>query len=230
MGTDEGEIAVIGPGDVLPDSVIPGRHQSSHFIIPDSGVGGTPSAVTLSTGFNLTEVIDGATFYFRPSGTSTNNVTINVDGLGAHSVIRSDGSVNGTQGAQGRDLQPYAQVVWDGDTSPSTFHLQVGIAGTAVKANTGTTNGDLAFLGSGGRFAGARMNANGINGFSFSANNNTMFAQRFGGTDTQISLGTRYANLFGATFTGAAQGIAPVNGADFVTLDYFNMHSPALDL
>ena len=82
VGTSEGEIAVIGPGDVLPDSVIPGRHQSSHFIIPDSGVGGTPSAVTLSTGFNLTEVIDGATFYFRPSGTSTNNVTINVDGLG----------------------------------------------------------------------------------------------------------------------------------------------------
>ena len=99
VGTSEGEIAVIGAGDVLPDSVIPGRHQSSHFIIPDSGVGGTPSAVTLSTGFNLTEVIDGATFYFRPSGTSTNNVTINVDGLGAHSVIRSDGSVNGTQGS-----------------------------------------------------------------------------------------------------------------------------------
>ena len=123
---------------------------------------------------------------------------------------------------KGRDLQPYAQVVWDGDTSPQTFHLQVGIAGTAVKANTGTSNGDLAFLGSGGRFAGGRMNANGINGFSFSTDNNTMFAQRFGGTDTQISLGSRYANLFGATFTGAAQGIAPVNGADFVTLDYFN--------
>ena len=93
-------------------------------------------------------------------------MTINVDGLGAHSVIRSDGSVNGTQGAQGRDLQPYAQVVWDGDTSPSTFHLQVGIAGTAVKANTGTSNGDLAFLGSGGRFEGGRMNANAVNGFA----------------------------------------------------------------
>ena len=225
VGTSEGEIAVIGPGDQLPESVIPGRHASSHFIIPDSGVGGSPSAVTLSTGFNLTEVIDGATFYFRPSGTSTNNVTINVDGLGAHSVIRSDGSVNGTQGAQGRDLQPYAQVVWDGDTSPSTFHLQVGIAGTAVKANTGTSNGDLAFLGSGGRFEGGRMNANAVNGFSFSANNNHLLAQRFGGASGSIDFGSRYANLLGTVFTGAAQGIAPVNGADFVTLDYFNMHS-----
>ena len=224
VGTSEGEIAVIGPGDVLPDSVIPGRHQSSHFIIPDSGVGGSPSAVTLSTGFNLTEVIDGATFYFRPSGTSTNNVTINVDGLGAHSVIRSDGSVNGTQGAQGRDLQPYAQVVWDGDTSPSTFHLQVGIAGTAVKANTGTTNGDLAFLGTGGRFAGSLMNSNAINGFSFSNDNNHLLAQRFGGGSSNIDFGSRYANLNGTTFTGLASGISPVDSANFVTLEYFEAH------
>ena len=41
----------------------------------------------------------------------------------------------------------------------------------------------------------------------------------------RLSFGSRYANLLGTTFTGAAQGIAPVNGADFVTLDYFNMHS-----
>ena len=33
VGTSEGEIAVIGAGDVLPDSVIPGRHAklSLHY-------------------------------------------------------------------------------------------------------------------------------------------------------------------------------------------------------
>ena len=151
-------------------------------------------------------------------------MTINVDGLGAHSVIRSDGSVNGTQGAQGRDLQPYAQVVWDGDTSPSTFHLQVGIAGTAVKANTGTSNGDLAFLGSGGRFEGGRMNSNAVNGFAFSNDNNHLLAQRFGGASGSIDFGSRYANLNGTTFSGLASGISPVNPANFVTLEYFEAH------
>ena len=54
-----------------------------------------------------------------------------------------------------------------------------------------------------------------------------LLAQRFGGTlAAQIRLWFPLREPLGnATFTGAAQGIAPVNGADFVTLDYFNMHS-----
>ena len=46
------------------------------------------------------------------------------------------------------------------------------------------------------------------------------------GTSNQIvDLDSRFALLAGATFTGHARGVAPVAGADFVTLDYFNDNS-----
>ena len=119
-----------------------------------------------------------------------------------------------------------AQVVWEGDVEPeSVLPCRLESPALPLISMHGTGNGDLAVLGSGGRFVNGRMAATGINGFSFSADNNTLFGQRFDNTNTQISLGSRYANLFGATFTGAARGIEPVAGADFVTLDYFNMHS-----
>ena len=120
---------------------------------------------------------------------------------------------------------PVSQVVWEGDTSPNSFYLQAGIIGTAAHFNHGTGNGEIAVLGSNGRFAGGRMPSNAINGFSFSNDNNTLLAANFGGGQSSIGFGSRYANLLGATFTGAARGIAPVNGADFVTLDYFNANS-----
>ena len=222
VGVSEGEIAVIGPGGVLPSSVVPNR---THYDIPPARVGGTATAITLTTGDNLTSIPSGTTFFFTPESTSNSNtLTINVDGIGAFVVLKSNG-VNGTRGARAIDLFPVSQVVWEGDTSPNSFYLQAGIIGTAAHFNHGTGNGEIAVLGSNGRFAGGRMPSNAINGFSFSNDNNTLLAANFGGGQSSIGFGSRYANLLGATFTGAARGIAPVNGADFVTLDYFNDNS-----
>ena len=38
VGTLEGEVPVIGPGDVLADALIPDRHQSSYFVIPTAAL------------------------------------------------------------------------------------------------------------------------------------------------------------------------------------------------
>ena len=49
-------------------------------------------------------------------------------------------------------------------------------------------------------------------------------ASSFGGANSSIDLGSRYANLLGTTFTGLASGISPVDPANFVTLEYFEAH------
>ena len=203
VGTEEGEIAVIGPGDKLPSSVVPNR---THYDIPPSGVGGNATNITLTTGDNLSVIPPGTTFFFAPASTSNNNVSINVDGIGAVDVLRSDG-VNATANAKAIDLFPVAQVVWEGDVNPSRFYLQAGIVGTAAHFNHGTGSGDLAF--SGFRVDGlstGRMNATGINGFSFSADNNTLFGQRFGGARILRSPWVAATRIYSAQPSPARRG------------------------
>ena len=209
--------------------MIPDRHQSSYFVIPDSDVGGGTTSITLTTGFNLSSIPNGATFLFNPTGSSNNNATINVDGLGAFAVQKSDGN-NGTEPATANDLRPNAQVVFYATTSPQRFHLQVGIAGTGAQASVGTSNGDLAELGSNGRFAVARMPANVLTNITISANDRTLFGVRADGSNVQIGLGSRYALLAGSTFTGEVHGITAGDSDDsdlFATTAWVRDHLTA---
>ena len=151
--------------------------------------------------------------FSTPTGSSNNDATINVDGLGAFAVQKSDGN-NGTIPASANDLRPNAQVVWYGETSPQRFHLQVGIAGTGAQANVGTSDGDIAELGSGGRFALGRMPGNVLRGLSISADDRTLFATQANGNLVNVSLATRYALLAGATFSGGVHGVTAGDSDD----------------
>lgn len=54
-------------------------------------VGGTASAITLTTGYTLTAYVAGMSFRFIVGTTNTGATTLNVDGLGAKSILRQNG-------------------------------------------------------------------------------------------------------------------------------------------
>ena len=221
-GLVEGDIPVIGPGDVLPASIIPETFTRTHFVIPANRVGGSATQITLTTGENLSAIPHGATFWFQPESQSASNVNINVDGLGSRIVQKSDTS-NGLTGAQARDLFPRAQVVYD--SVSDVFYLQPGISGTAAKYNAGTGQDDIPVLGPGGRFVGGRMASSALNGLAFNAAETHLQGQQFGGGNTQLDLAASYAKRTGTTFTGATAGIDPVLPQQFVTLAYFDANN-----
>ena len=71
--------AGMGWEDVI--DIAPGT-DPGYFAIPDTDVGGTREAITLTTGENLTSLVNGMRFFFR-TGTQENSgqVTISIDGL-----------------------------------------------------------------------------------------------------------------------------------------------------
>lgn len=55
-------------------------------------VSGTANVITLTTGFSTSAYTAGQTFSFIVGSTNTGSVTVNVDSLGAKSLVRADGS------------------------------------------------------------------------------------------------------------------------------------------
>ena len=103
----------------------------------------------------------------------------------------------------------------------------MGIAGTGAQANVGTSDGDLAALGSGGRFPLGRMASNVLRGLSISADDRTLFATQANGNLVNISLGSRYALLAGSTFTGDVDGVTAGNSDNstkFATTEWVRDH------
>ena len=74
-------------------------------------VGGSANAVTLTTGFSLSAYAAGQTFLFKVATSNSGATTINVDGLGAKTVLRQEGTA-----LQSSDLyaDAFARVTYDG--------------------------------------------------------------------------------------------------------------------
>ena len=118
--------------------------------IPDSGVGGTANAITLTTGLNITALTNGQSFRFEPSTANTGQVTVNVDGTGALPLWKSTAIVNQTRVRAG-ELVPNRLVTVTYFDGGFWLTAQGGI-GLGALYDVGTATGDLVVLGAGGRF------------------------------------------------------------------------------
>jgi microcystin-dependent protein len=102
-------------------------------------VGGTANVITLSTGFSTSAYAAGQTFSFKVGTTNTGAVTVNVDSLGAKSLVRADGSNTALQAG---DLVSGAlvEIQYDGTRfqlrGPSTTATSADVLARIVKTGT----------------------------------------------------------------------------------------------
>lgn len=102
-------------------------------------VGGTANVITLTTGFSTSAYAAGQTFSFKVGTTNTGSVTVNVDSLGAKSLVRADGSNTSLEPG---DLVANAlvEIQYDGTRfqlrSPSTTATSADVLARVVKAGS----------------------------------------------------------------------------------------------
>ena len=124
--------------------------QSQYYPVPDTGVGGTVNAITLATGQGLTSLTNGDLFFFTAtSGNNTGPVTLDVDGIGAVSLRRSDG-IGGSEDLEVADIPGNAPVLALYGSHFSEFYYIPVHLGSAARRNVGLSAGDVPFLESGG--------------------------------------------------------------------------------
>jgi microcystin-dependent protein len=102
-------------------------------------VSGTANVITLTTGFSTSAYTAGQTFSFIVGSTNTGSVTVNVDSLGAKSLVRADGSNTALEPG---DLGAGAlvEIQYDGTRfqlrGPSTTATSADVLARIVKAGS----------------------------------------------------------------------------------------------
>ena len=114
------------------------------FFADDAAVGGTADAITVSVSPAATAYRDGMQVVFEPTADNTASATINVDSLGAKTIVREDGST-----LQAGDIKNdrFAHVVYDGVFFVLLNRYVAPVSGMRfVKTLTGVTDNALTFL------------------------------------------------------------------------------------
>ena len=154
--------AVAGPTPTDDDHLVTkqyvdlgGANPSSYAPIDDNLVSGT-NIISLTTGRNLTIIPHGFLVSFNPTNNSTGPLRLEIDGLANNAFRKSDGA-GGSAEFDAGDIRSGEVVFAYYDQPPNTFYWVSSFIGTAGRRSTGTDQGNLAVLGSGGRFAAARL-------------------------------------------------------------------------
>ena len=127
-----------------------------YFPVPDSGVGGTANAITLTSGDSLSAYANGQRFFFSANSNNTGAVTVNVDGIAAVSVQRSSGT-GSSQTLTGGEIaadDPYTVIYGSDDNA---FYLLPDLQGTAARRNVGDSEHDVAVLQSDASFTAGHL-------------------------------------------------------------------------
>ena len=132
-----------------------GGNLSAYAPILDTNVSGT-NIIILTTGRSLSIIPDGFLISFNPVNTNTLGVRLEIDGLPNNAFRKSDG-VGGSEELELGDLRASQVVFAYFEQSTATWYWVGGYIGTAARRGAGTDEDDLAVLGSGGRFAAARL-------------------------------------------------------------------------
>ena len=200
-----------------------------YYRITNANVAGTANAIELTTGETLSSLNNGDQFFFRSNHTPTGATTVTIDGLSAVSLRLSDGD-GGSREFEGQEFTSDDPVLMVYDADAGHLFLLAARVGTAAFQNVGTDQGELAALGSNGRFPLGRMPSNVLRGLSISADDRTLFATQANGTQVNVSLASRYALLAGSTFTGGVHGVTAGDSDDsdlFATTEWVRDHLTA---
>ena len=122
-----------------------------YFPVPDSGVGGTANAITLTSGDSLSSYANGQRFFFSANSNNTGAVTVNVDGIAAISVQRSSGT-GSSQALTGGEITADDPITVVYGSDDNAFYLLPDLQGTAARRNVGLAVGNLVEVIAGGTF------------------------------------------------------------------------------
>ena len=126
-----------------------GGGTQHYYPIPDTGVGGTGDAVTLSTGETLSSYTNGLMVYFNSTDANTGAVTLAVDGLAAIPLRGSNGRGSATD-LPARAITGSDPVLAVYDSAFNEFNFIPGHQGTAAQRNIGIFEFDVPELGTNG--------------------------------------------------------------------------------
>lgn len=106
------------------------------FYIPT--VGGSANAITLTTGFSMSAYATGQKFRFKVASTNTGATTVNIDSIGAKSIVRTATGVAVTSGDLIADA--IVDIAYDGTnfqlTTPSVTATSADVYARIVKAGS----------------------------------------------------------------------------------------------
>ena len=122
-----------------------GSGGGNYYPIPDSDVGGTGNAITLTTGQSLSAYANGQMFFFNSNAANTGATTVDVDGIGARAVNRSSGQ-GSSQALQGGEITNADPVMVVYSTEFNEFQFLPLHIGTAAQRNVGNSEHQLPVL------------------------------------------------------------------------------------
>ena len=147
---------------VLVEPTVSGTGDTGRFFgVPRANVGGTATAITLTTGQSITGLQHGDTFFWHARHDTNAAATVAVDGLNAQDIRKSDGQGGGGQ-LSGGEITDDDPVLIYYDSHLGHFFLGVARAGDAAQRNVGIAQHDVPVLRSGGSLAPAIVTASGL--------------------------------------------------------------------
>ena len=147
-GGTQGQVWTRGSGDENATWSTVVSTDEYVFFADDAAVGGTGNVITVTSSPTADAYRDGMNVVFEPTANNSGTATINVDGLGAKTIVREDGTT-----LQAGDIlnDRFAHIVYDGvffvllnrhiplalsDTTPIA-DTHGGAAGTSTSASRG---------------------------------------------------------------------------------------------
>jgi hypothetical protein len=198
--------AIQGGFGLLP---VPAKIQQGRATY--AAAGGSENALTASLDFAPASYEAGLSLTIKVSATNTSAATLNVNGLGAKSIKRFDGSA-----VQAGDLlaDRIIRLVYDGTNfqlvSPAetviTSYATAAAASASAAATSATAASTSATAAAGSATAAATSATNAANSAAAAAGSATAAAASATAAATAV---TGYAALAGADFTGAVTVLAP---------------------
>ena len=132
-----------------------GATASAYVVIDDLQVSGT-NVISLTTGRSYSIIPHGLLVSFNPVNNHSGPLRIEIDGLASRSFVKSDGS-GGSIDFVGGDIRVGEVTFAYYDSPAGTFYWVGSYIGTAGRRSTGTDSGNLAVLGTGGRFDASQL-------------------------------------------------------------------------
>ena len=140
-----------------------GAGDTFYYTIPDSDVGGTANAITLTSGSSLSAYANGQRFFFTANSTNTGALTVSVDGIAGISVQWSNG-VGGSEALSGGEVTADDPITLVYGSDDNAFYLLPSLIGGAARRNVGDSEHDVAVLQSDNSFIASHLAPGGTNG------------------------------------------------------------------